>query len=110
VPGLINEWGQLLFRAGLLSRASGSGLGWFSRAEGGLICMSSCYIASSYGRFRIARVQIRSDHPCRDCDNVYMKERKRIFSGESVEIEWERTETLVDEYDQSTLQTCMKIK
>jgi hypothetical protein len=27
-----------------------------------------------------------------------------------VEVEWERTETLGDEYDQSTLPICIKIK
>jgi hypothetical protein len=34
-----------------------------------------------------------------------LKKEKGIFSGETVVVEWERTETLVDEYDQSTLQT-----
>jgi hypothetical protein len=57
--GLITEWGQLESRAGLLSRAAGSRLGLFSRAGGGLICISSCYIASSCGRFRLP--ESRSD-------------------------------------------------
>jgi hypothetical protein len=39
-----------------------------------------------------------------------LKKEKGIFRGETVEVEWERTETLWGEYDQSNLQTCMKIK
>jgi hypothetical protein len=69
--------------------------------------MSSCYIASS--GWKIQEAQIRFDHPCRDSDNAYIKERKGAFSGETVEVEWERTETLGVEYGQSTLQTCTKI-
>jgi hypothetical protein len=39
-----------------------------------------------------------------------LKKEKGIFSGERVEVEWERTKTLGGEYDQSTFQTCVKIK
>jgi hypothetical protein len=39
-----------------------------------------------------------------------LKKEKGIFSGETVGVEWERTETMVGEYHQSTLQTCTKIK
>jgi hypothetical protein len=54
--------------------------------------MSSCYIASSGGRFRMPRANLTI--LVEILTMPALKKEKEIFSRETVEVKWERTETL----------------